>query len=153
MKFNIKDYFVVGIVGSIATKYTQEAYETIFALLDQILPPNVKLALATGFTDIGINRIAHRWAWERGIPVIGVACDKCWEHPVWIVHHKIIVGKEWGEESERFVSILNALVQFSETPQANKEAEMALTKGIKVVNLIKNFDKLIISPIDYALEL
>ena len=140
---NLNEYFIVGIIGPKTKDYDNTESYIIQSLLDEaISAEDVQFAIATSMIDIGMNAVAHRWAWNRGIPVIGVTTPKCWEFPCWMAQKRIIVGEDWGDENQSFVAILNALVKFSDTSFDKATGDLAHAAGIKVVDLTKPLEKL-----------
>jgi hypothetical protein len=84
-------------------------------------------------TDIGVPAIAYRESVKRGWKTIGIACEKANEYKQFSCDQKIIIGKEWGDESDEFISMIDILVKIGGGKQSTEECKKAKAKGIKVI--------------------
>jgi hypothetical protein len=137
---------VIGVIGystnSCKTDYARQLVkegirEAMQLLgLDPSKPVNQRLsyalhdfAVCSGLTDLGIPSLAYAFAKEQGLQTIGIACAKATEHSCFPVDHKVIVGQDWGDESETFLEAIDALVQVGGGLQSNTEAAAWKTTG------------------------
>jgi hypothetical protein len=125
--------FSVGVVGYCpptqfdeqeARRMIIEAYEKI-----SLLRPKANIRIVSGATNVGVLKIAYEEATKRKWKTVGVACKRAKEHPLFPVDELIIVGEEWGEESETFVGMLDAIIRIGIGKQSLREAEEVKNKG------------------------
>ena len=79
--------------------------------------------IVSGLTDVGIPAIAYRIAFEQDIQTIGIACFKAYEYDCYPVDDSIIVGREWGDESQTFIDYVDALVRVGGGEQSMEEVK------------------------------
>lgn len=94
--------------------------------------------LVSGLTDVGVPGIAYRVADEQDITTIGIACFKAYEYDCYPVSDSIIVGKDWGDESEEFLSYIDALIRVGGGDQSFTEVESF--KEMKPDAVVVEFD-------------
>ncbi|MFA5313829.1 MAG: hypothetical protein WC375_11045 [Methanomassiliicoccales archaeon] len=132
----------IGLTGYSGAKFNEKIAAALvssaLSLVEEIsfdenMDTPLSFTLVSGYTDLGIPaigyRIAHRMGWET----TGIACEKAKEYTTYPVDHAIIVGTEWGEESETFLGHIDMLVRVGGGKQAIKETEEAKKRGIKVL--------------------
>jgi hypothetical protein len=81
--------------------------------------------MVSGLTDQGIPGLAYRIAVDPlggEMTTVGIACSKASDYPCFPVDDKIIVGKDWGDESETFLTYIDALVRVGGGKQSLREA-------------------------------
>ncbi len=78
---------------------------------------------------MGIPALAYREAVKRGWRTVGVACAKAKDYDLFEVDEKHIVGEEWGDESERFLDMIDMMVKVGGGKQSKEEAEKAKKMG------------------------
>ncbi len=116
----------IGVVGYSNQKFDKvkaidiitEAYNTI----DNQFAGNSKTVIS-GLTDLGIPALAYREAVSINWRTEGVACSKAEDYDCFPVDKKMIVGKEWGEESKTFLKSLDILVRIGGGKQSIREAD------------------------------
>lgn len=91
------------------------------------------ITVVSGLTAIGIPLIAYEEAKERCWKTIGIACKKANEYPQFPVDEKIIVGEDWGDESNTFIKIVDKLIRVGGGSQSISEVKKARNKGIAVL--------------------
>ena len=90
--------------------------------------PGWEITVVSGLTNVGVLRLAYEEAKRRGWRTAGVACEKAYAlRDQWfpVDEEPLIVGKEWGEESETFLTSIDALVRIGGGPQSRREAKLA----------------------------
>lgn len=134
-------FFNVGLVGYSETKFDEEkAYEIIEQQLNDInnglllSPPFKKKepVLVSGLTNLGIPKIGYEIASKLGWKTIGISAEDALNYDLFDVDEQIIVGKEFGDESEEFISMLDCLIRVGGGPQSMRETGMAKEKMIPV---------------------
>ena len=88
--------------------------------------------IVSGLTNIGIPALGYAFAKSIGWKTVGIACSKASEFECFPVDQTIIVGSEWGDESETFLNFIDALVRVGGGKQSLKEEETARQMGIPV---------------------
>lgn len=140
----MKSTFVIGVVG-----YVQEAnyfdYDEAWKIVKSALsqaarkaPAGHKIVVVGGLTDTpSVHEIAYRIARQNGWNCGGIACKRAFEYKLLPMSEDgdimKIVGDEWGDESEAFISALDMLIKVGGGAQSIKEAEMAKKRGIPVL--------------------
>lgn len=112
-----------------AEKMLNEAFDKIKARF-----PGRKITIVSGLTNVGVPAIAYRLASEKGYKTEGVACKKAEDFEIYPVDKKIIVGNDWGEESETFLKESEVLIRVGGGKQSFKEAAEAKKQGKWVLN-------------------
>ena len=82
--------------------------------------------VVSGLTDQGVPGLAYHMAAdpEYGPMItVGIACSKASDYPCFPVDDKIIVGKQWGDESDTFLNYIDALVRVGGGKQSLAEAK------------------------------
>ena len=126
--------FHIGVVGYCpptrfnvreAAFMARSAFDTI-----EIEFPDVPKIVVSGLTDVGVLAIAYAEARKRGWKTMGIACMRAFEHPLFPVDKKIIVGATWGDESPRFLAKLDCMVRIGMGKQAVAECAIIAARGL-----------------------
>ena len=64
---------------------------------------------------------------------MGIACEKAKEYDLFPVDKKIIVGKEWGDESETLLNNIDVLVRIGGGKQSLREVKQFQETGKPVI--------------------
>jgi hypothetical protein len=107
-----------------AVKLIKEAYDAI-----EKEYPNQKISIVCGLTNIGINALAYQEAMRRNWSTQGVASSQAKKYKCFPVNKKIIIGKDWGDESPYFIKHVDVLIRIGGGEQAHRE-----TAKIKELN-------------------
>lgn len=127
------DKMKVGVVGYCpptvfdeeeALKMIKDAYDKV-----QEQFPDMEIEIVSGLTNVGVLKIAYNEAVKRGWSTVGIACKRAEEHELFPVDEKMIVGENWGEESETFLSYIQAIIRIGVGPQSITEANTAKDQG------------------------
>ena len=102
----------IGVVGYSGQKFDESKARAILreALFKRYLE-HLECAVVTGLTDLGIPALAYREADKLGMILVGIACKKAMDYKCYDVHKKIIVGDDWGDESETFLANIDELLK------------------------------------------
>ncbi len=126
----------IGVIGYSGKPFDKERainmIRDAFDLLEQGNPGEEFIAVS-GLTDLGIPALAYREAVKRGWSTIGIACSRAKDDPCFPCDNIIIVGDNWGDESEMFISNIDVLVRVGGGAQSMKENKMAVDKGIMTI--------------------
>ena len=121
-----KDIFSIGVVGYSAQKFDVNKASLMLerAILDIIKGKDkVNIEIVSGLTDLGIPSLAYRLAKRHKLKTIGIACSKAKEYKCFKVDKKIIIGKEWGDESTQFLKYCDMLIRIGGGKQSLKEVD------------------------------
>lgn len=126
----------LGVVGFSGAKFNETVggalLELAIKIVEEVDLGTEEVSLVSGLTDLGIPAMAYRIAAAKGWKTVGIACEKAKEFKVYPVEEEIIVGKEWGDESETFLKSIDILVRVGGGGQSFAEAKKAKEMGIKV---------------------
>ena len=126
----------IGVVGYSGTPFNEaEAVRLLNQGLDVILDVNPEVTevyLVSGLTNLGIPALAYRIAVERGWKTVGVACAKAEDNECFDVDESIIIGANWGDESETFLEMSHVLLKVGGGRQSIREAADFQQMGGKV---------------------
>lgn len=122
----------IGVVGYSAQRFDKaEAMKMIIDAYDKIdlQNPDVPKKVVSGLTNVGMPALAYKEAAARGWKTAGIACSKANEYECFPVDEKIIVGNDWGEESQAFLNSIDVLVRVGGGNQSKRETLEAKTSG------------------------
>jgi hypothetical protein len=138
-------FFNVGVVGfskvnfdhSEAARMIKEAFDKIESTY-----PNQQKNCISGFTNQGIPALAYAEAVRMGWKTSGVACGKIKvkKYDLFPVDFEYIEGEQWGDESKKFLSLIDIIVRIGGGKQSLEETEAARISGLPVIefDLIEN---------------
>ncbi len=113
----------VGVIGYSTQDFDKEAaidyLQGAFKTINAIYP---KIVLVSGLTNLGIPALAYAEAKKLGWQTIGIACEKANDYELFPVDEKIIIGKEWGDESQTFLNSIDILIRIGGGQQSLREA-------------------------------
>ncbi len=113
----------IGVVGYSAKKFDNRlAEKLIIEGLDKFKAKEGD-ELVSGLTDLGIPGLAYRIGKERKMKLIGIACERAHDEDsvVYPVDKEIIIGKNWGDESETFLKYIDVLIKVGGGKQSIEE--------------------------------
>ncbi len=115
----------IGVVGYSSGKYDEIQARLLVTLSLSYIVDKVgsQYQIVSGLTNLGIPALAYEFAVRHGIPTVGVACSKAEEYECFPVNEKIIVGDEWGDESETFLSMCDVLIRVGGGKQSLEEVK------------------------------
>lgn len=123
----------IGVVGySPPTQFDEsEARRALNRIFDRIVgdAKSKDIEVVSGLTDIGVPGIAYQIAKERNWPTVGVACSKAFGYKCFPVDKQIIVGDDWGDESETFLGECDAIIRIGGGKQSHAEAATFKSRG------------------------
>jgi len=126
--------FRLGVIGYSAQKFDVKKARKIikkeFNYFKRIYGNDI--IIVSGLTAMGIPLLAYEEAKKNGWKTIGIACTKAKKFDIFPVDEEIVVGKEWGDESETFLKSIDMLLKIGGGEQAQKEAQTAKKLGLQV---------------------
>jgi len=121
----------VGVVGYSGRKFDEaiarrELSEVLNELLEQRELPPSQVELVSGLTNIGVPKIAYEIAAEAGMKTVGISAARALSSSVGVyaVDKQIIVGENYGDESEEFIGYIDVLIRIGGGDQSLGEVEM-----------------------------
>ena len=116
--------FKIGVVGYSSGKFNEKQARLLVQLaLAYVTSQNTNVKIVSGLTDMGIPALAYEFAQRNGHPTVGVACSKAEKYDCFPVDEKIIVGEEWGDESNTFLTMCDMLIRVGGGKQSLEEVE------------------------------
>lgn len=119
----------VGVIGYSGQRFDLNAGRAFVRKAFDLLPRHETIEVVSGLTYLGIPAIAYEEAVRRGWKTAGVACSKAIEFECFPVDRSIIVGREWGDESQTFLNIVDVVIRVGGGKQAHEEARQAKLLG------------------------
>ena len=123
----------IGVVGYSAQKFDVYTAAKFISQVFDIIGMKSIPKVVSGLTDMGIPRLAYREAISRDWKTVGIACSKAYNYDCYPVDKEIIVGDNWGDESQMFIDYIDVLVRIGGGKQSLKEVEMAKAAGKPVI--------------------
>jgi hypothetical protein len=125
----------IGVVGYSSGKFNEKQARLLVELtLSYVVSQRPGSKIVSGLTDLGIPKLAYEFAQRNGLETVGVACSKAEEYDCFPVDEKIIVGDEWGDESNTFLTMCDVLIRVGGGKQSLEEVETFRTmKPLAVV--------------------
>lgn len=126
----------LGVVGYCPpTKFDEEkALEYLCDAFDKVNLdfPDYGITIVAGITNVGVLRLAYLEAKRRGWKTAGVGCKKAYDFEWFPTDEEpVIIGENWGDESQTFVNSIDALVRIGLGKQSLNEAALIREKGKK----------------------
>lgn len=135
---NTKDDFFVGLVGYTAGVFDEEKAKSIIVNMFNDVEEMLKTSngshkrpvLVSGYSNLGILKIGYEEATKRGWKTVGCAPKEVLNYDIYDVDEKWIVGDNFGDESEYFISHIDIFIGIGNGKQTMKESEMAKERKI-----------------------
>lgn len=125
--------FKIGVTGYSFQAFDLGAAARFLKLgFTELAPQGRDIEIVSGLTDFGIPGLAYRLACRLGYKTAGIACKQANDYQLFPVDRKMIVGEDWGEESETFLGYVDALLRIGGGDQALSEVEQAKKMGLPV---------------------
>lgn len=113
----------IGVIGYSSGKFDERKARMLLDMaLSYVSDKQGPVSIVSGLTNMGIPKLAYEWATVHGLKTVGVACHKANEYECYPVNDKILIGYEWGDESEAFLERIDCLVRVGGGEQSMKEA-------------------------------
>ena len=126
----------IGVVGYSDDKcFNHEHAKTLLNIsLDIVrkIHPADGYELVSGLTNTGVPKLAYELADKLGWTTIGITAKEAKQFECYPVNKEIIVGENFGDESETFIKYIDILVRVGGGKQSMKETDMAKEKHIIV---------------------
>lgn len=113
----------IGIIGYSAQKFDEVEAKRLIELGLSSLGVQDYDIIVSGLTNLGIPKLTYEIAKERELKTVGIACKLAKDYECFPVDEEIIVGDNWGDESETFLNYIEALIKVGGGKQSEKEYE------------------------------
>jgi hypothetical protein len=126
----------IGVVGYTTKKFNKTAARKNISEAFTVIPflRNLpKFVVVSKLVNVGIPKLAYEEAVERGWSTVGIAPAKAEQYVCFPVNEWIIVGDNWGDESETFLDRIDVLVRVGDDKQSTAEAAEAWRRGKHVI--------------------
>jgi len=121
----------IGIIGYSTQSFDKrKAREEIKRIYNELEDKYGNVSIISGYTNLGIPKIAYEEATNRGWKTKGIACKKAHNYETYPVDEYIIVGENWGDESEKFLNSVDILVKIGGGEQSDNELKKSKEKNI-----------------------
>jgi hypothetical protein len=120
----------IGIVGYSGQKF--DAFDATNILYDALAARTIhhgRCVVVSGYTDLGIPGIAYKVAVKLGMGTVGIACKKAQDYDCFDCDEVVIVGDDWGDESDTFLASIDEMIKVGGGRQS--EFEFAAFAGPK----------------------
>jgi hypothetical protein len=128
----------IGFVGYSGGKFDEtKAIEIIDSIFDKIIEiakqENEKdIVIISGATNMGIPKLVYERAVKDNLKTIGVMCKEGYTCELFPCDEIYALGNNWGDESDKFLSMLDVLFRIGGGPQSMAEIKKAKEMGIYV---------------------
>lgn len=136
-----KGVLSVGVMGFSSQEFDKEKalmfLQQAFDQIRTLTTPGVRIEIVSGYTNLGIPGLAYAEAAQRGWKTVGIACEKAKEYELFPCDEILIVGENWGDESQTFLDRCDTFIRIGGGKQTIKETVLAkaLGKPIKEYDL------------------
>lgn len=122
----------IGVVGFSRSQFDKKmAILKLRNILEKLTigKPPASIEIISGYTNMGVPRIAYRLADDMGFKTVGFSAKQALRvrAGVYPVKEVILEGERFGEESQKFIEYIDILVRIGGGPQSRKEVELFKT--------------------------
>lgn len=119
----------IGVVGFSHNQFNKkEAYSKLRHILARVISgyDPAEVELVSGYTASGVPQIAYTLADEMGITTVGFSAKQALtvKSGVYPVKKAILVGQNFGDESQDFVEYIDVLIRIGGGKQSRHEVEL-----------------------------
>lgn len=129
-------YYRIGVVGYSSAYFDRtEGRKLLEGLIKEAkkdCPNDHKISIVSGLTNLGIPAIAYQIAADEGYHTVGYACSEAEKFACYPVDTKHIIGTDWGDESEEFLSNIDALIRVGGGKQSKEETAKAKKQELPI---------------------
>ncbi len=121
----------IGFIGYSASNFNEaEATYIIESIFKDLRTSDI---IVSGATNLGIPKLVYAKANELGMKTVGVMCEEGHQYELAELDELIVEGSNWGDESEKFLSMIDVLYKIGGGKQSEKEFERAKELGIVTI--------------------
>ena len=126
----------IGVVGYSDDKvFDHNIAKALLAIAFDIVEadlPDKEYELISGLTNMGVPKLAYEMAEKRGWKTVGLSAKEAQEYDCYPVDEEIIVGENFGDESEEFIKSIDCLIRIGGGKQSMEETEWAKEEKLPV---------------------
>jgi len=118
----------IGVVGYSGARFDESIAKALLILAFDIVESDNKsdeYSIVSGCSDMGIPGLAYEEADKRGWETVCFSAEEVKQYDCYDTDKEIIVGKEFGDESDDFIKYIDCLVRVGGGAQSIKETKMA----------------------------
>lgn len=124
----------IGVVGFSRNQFDKKtAILKLRNILEELKEKHIdeKIEIVSGYTNMGIPRIAYRLADDMNLYTVGFSAKQAFKVRcgVYPVKKEIIVGDRFGDESKAFIEYIDILIRVGGGPQSRKETQLFKEKN------------------------
>ncbi|AEO93604.1 gp345 [Bacillus phage G] len=123
------DSNMIGFIGYSSAQFDEEKAKEIVEEIFKSLNKND--VIVSGATNLGIPKLVYKKANELGMKTVGVMCEEGRSEELADLDELIVEGENWGDESEKFLSMISVLYKIGGGKQSTVEFKKANEMGIK----------------------
>jgi len=128
-----------GLEGEELARFVADAREALGAELSRFRERHGgRLVVATGATNTGVLQLTYELCAGAGVPTLSAAPDASLKYELGPLRYVIPAGREFGDESDLFVSLCDEFVLLGGGKQSRRETLAASSAG-KPVTVIQGF--------------
>eukprot|EP00026_Physarum_polycephalum_P016535 Phypoly_transcript_17459.p1 GENE.Phypoly_transcript_17459~~Phypoly_transcript_17459.p1 ORF type:complete len:162 (-),score=15.31 Phypoly_transcript_17459:58-543(-) len=118
----------IGFIGYSTQSFDRDkaqiVMEGVFESLEKKYPSSHwEIEIVSGLTDIGIPGMVYAEATKRKWPTAGFACSRAKNYKCHPCDNVVIIGHNWGDESNAFLEYIDELIKLGGGEQSTKEYE------------------------------
>ena len=129
---------LAGFSGNFDTQERPDIEQVIQQIIEYMLHEKMESCLpqqifmVSGATKLGVPQVGYTVARKLGISSIGLTANEAIDHPIAEIDYLTVVGEQFGDESEAFISIIDELWVIGGGEQSLKECKMAVNSETPV---------------------
>lgn len=119
----------IGVVGFSRPQFDAKAARELLSVsIDRFIEGQDEhnVEIVSGLTNVGVPRIAYELAVEKGLVTVGISAKRALtvKSGIFPCDKQIIVGQNFGDESETFINYVDYLVRIGGGKQSRNEVKM-----------------------------
>ena len=134
---NFKNYLTehklikIGFIGYSPQKFDKEkATKILIKIFKELEDKYLTAEIVSGLTNMGIPGMVYKIAKREDYKTTGIACSRANSYVCFPVDKKIIVGNNWGDESDTFLEYIDILYKIGGGHQSDIEFQKAKEMNI-----------------------
>jgi len=125
----------IGFVGYSSTDFAfSKGKDAVHEKFETLCNKYDKFVVVSGLTNIGIPALVYSEAIFRGLKTVGFSAKEAKEYDCFPVDEEILIGNNFGDESDEFINYIDVLVRIGGGKQSRKEELAAREKGMPVLS-------------------
>jgi len=92
-----------------------------------------RILLISGATNVGVPHIGYSVAKSLGCKSVGITSEEAKKYPIALLDYLTVIGENFGDESNDFISTLDELWVIGGGAQSLHECKLALDAGVPLI--------------------